>query len=224
MKPPYIDRIWRVRGTLALDEPLEPDEAFGRLAHWFDREEVELDDGGTSLTFRKTNPGAQHKLATFSSGSLHIAHRDGKTEVDYDVRSPALILTFLAPLLFLALGQAIVGIGMLNEAISAEQSDEKDEEVEKEPGELHLVDQMLGAPAPEQPDKNDKEKKDEEDEDHSPVKAYGLAGVFALIYLVGRMLEPRLFRSALRKALSSDEKSTDGELGVSIDQIDRSRQ
>ncbi|WP_435417901.1 hypothetical protein WAB17_13700 [Parerythrobacter aurantius] len=168
---------------------------------------------------RKTNPGAQHKLATFSSGSLRIDRRGGQTEVDYEVRSPALFLTFLAPLLFLALGQAIVGIGMLNEAMSAEQSDGKDDE-EEEPGDLHWVDEMLGAPAPEKPDRDDNEK----DEDHSPTKSFGLAAIFALIYLVGRFLEPRLLRSSLRKALSGDEKVTDGEFGVSIEQTDRSRQ
>lgn len=202
MKVPFIDRIWIARGTLELDELINAREAFGRLAPLFDPQEVELDSSGTRLSYRKANPEAQHKLATFSSGTLEFQTRDDTARIAYRVRSPALLLTFLAPLLFLALGQAIVGIGMVNQAVTAEEKEDEDEE----PGELHWIDQMLGAPAPEKDEDNDEEDDEEEDEDHSPLRAYGLAGVFALIYLIGRVLEPRLFRSTLSKALSGEEE------------------
>lgn len=206
MKLPFIDRIWIIRGAVELEQPLDAREAFNRLAPLFDPEEVELGSLGTTLSYRKANPEAQHKLATFSSGTLEFQTRGDISEIAYRVRSPALLLTFLAPFLFLAFGQTIVGIGLLNQAMTAEAAEEEEEE--EEPGELHWIDQMLGAPAPEKPDEKDEQKEgeEEEDDDHSPLRSYGLAGVFALIYLIGRILEPRLFRSALRKALTGDEQ------------------
>lgn len=203
MKLPFIDRIWVARGTLELEQQLDPREAFNRLAPLFDPKEIELNSQSSTLTYRKANPEAQHKLATFSSGTLEFQSRGDTSEITYRVRSLALLLTFLAPLLFLAFGQTIVGIGMVNQALTAEE--EKEDEEEKEPGELHWIDEMLGAPAPENPE--DDEDEEEEDEDHSPMQAYGLAGVFALIYLIGRILEPRLFRSTLRKALAGDAQN-----------------
>lgn len=212
MNLPIINRLWWSHGTVSVDEALAPDEAFGRLAHFFEEGESAFDEDGTTLAYRKANPAAQHRLATFSSGILHYAQREHRTEIAYRVRSPALLLTFLAPLLFFALGQSIVGIGMLNESMSAEESEEEEK---KEPGELHWIDQMLGAPAPEAPDEGEdgEDKEDEEDEDHSPMPAYGLAGIFALIYLVGRVLEPRLFKANLRKALSGEEQIAGDEAG-----------
>lgn len=204
MKLPFFDRVWVARGALQLDEQLDAREAFDRLAPLFDPEEAALDSSGTKLSYRKTNPEAQHKLATFSSGTLEFQTRGDAAEIAYRVRSPALLLTFLAPLLFLAFGQTIVGIGLLNQAMTAEAEEEEEDE---EPGELHWLDQMLGAPAPEKSDENDDEKED--DDEHSPLEAYGLAGVFALIYLAGRILEPRLFRSALSKALSGEVHDVD---------------
>ena len=66
---------------------------------------------------------------------------------------------------------------------------------------LNPVDQVLGAPAPEDPSKKKDEKKDEGR--HSPEEAYFMAGLFAVIYLVGRWLEPWLVRRRLRAALAS---------------------
>ncbi len=207
MNLPFIDRIWVARGSFEFDQQLDACEAFDRLAPLFDREEVELDSQTSTLTYRKANPEAQHKLATFSSGTLEFQCRGNTSEITYRVRSPALLLTFLAPLLFLAFGQTIVGIGMVNQALTVEE--EKEDEEEKEPSELHWIDEMLGAPAPENPEeKEDKDEgEEEEDEDHSPMQSYGLAGVFALIYLIGRILEPRLFRSTLRNALAGDAQN-----------------
>lgn len=218
MKFPYLDRIWRTTGSLELDEPITPEVAIERLSFLFDRKEVDRDGEGITLNYRKANPAAQDKLATFSSGTLRIANREGRAELQYDVRSPALLLTFLAPLLFLALGQAIVGLGILNETMSA-NSRETEDASNDEPNELHWIDEMLGAPAPDEPEQNKGKEKEkgkrleegaeeieieEDDEEHSPMRAYGLAVIFVLIYLFGRVIEPRLFRSTLRKALSGD--------------------
>ena len=210
-KWPVIDRIWRSRGSIIVDEQVSANDALDRLSGLFDPDEMTVDRVKARIDYRKPNPAAQDRLATFSSGSLELAEANGRREVRFDVGSPALLLTFLAPLLFLALGQGIVALGQWEETKAAAQDDkDKDEEdKDEDQAELHWFDQMLGAPAPEKPDKDkDKaEEKDEEDDDYSPKQAYGLAALFALIYLVGRFLEPRLFRRTLRRAISGPEIS-----------------
>ena len=73
------------------------------------------------------------------------------------------------------------------------------------------IDKFLGAPAPEQP-KDAKDKKDAKDakggkdkEDDtkkpSPTPAYVFAGIFAALYLVGRVLEDKLVQRLFRKRL-----------------------
>ena len=54
----------------------------------------------------------------------------------------------LAPLLFVAFGQIIVGVGILAKP-DTEQADKKKKEEKDKVRELHWIDQMLGAPAPE---------------------------------------------------------------------------
>jgi hypothetical protein len=66
---------------------------------------------------------------------------------------------------------------------------------------LNPVDNFLGAPAPEKP------KKDDAGGGHgkkaSPTAAYVFAGIFAALYVIGRILEDRLIRTVFRKALLS---------------------
>ena len=197
-KWPVIDRIWRSRGVLPVEPPLPAPEILDRLSGLFDEGEFEIDRANRRLGYRKPNPAAQDKLATFSNGSLELAGDNQSQLLRYDVGSPALLLTFLAPLLFLALAQGFVMLGQWEESKEASQAEEEDEE-DEEPGELHWFDQMLGAPAPEDPDEDEEE--DEEDDDYSPRDAYGLAALFALFYLVGRFLEPYLFRKTLRRTI-----------------------
>ena len=98
---------------------------------------------------------------------------------------------------------------------------------------LNVVDQWLGAPKPEAPgakekkekaaakvkadaktkagekDKKEAAKKEEEEEDdsNSPTPAYVFAGIFATLYLVGRMLEAWLIRSLLTKHLRPEDEA-----------------
>lgn len=194
-----IDRIWRSRGAVPVEPPLSPQEIFDRLSGLFEKGEFEIDRVNRRLDYRKPNPAAQDRLATFSNGSLEVAEDGQRQVVRYDVGSPALLLTFLAPLLFLALAQGFVLLGQWEESKEASQPEDEDEDDEK-PGELHWIDQMLGAPEPEDPDEKDVED-EEEDDDYSPRDAYGLAALFALIYLVGRFLEPYLFRKTVRRTV-----------------------
>ena len=136
-----------------------------------------------------------------------VVEREGRSVLTYNVTSPALLACFLAPLLFLALGQVNVAIGEYEkskaeaaeksgkDADKPEKTDEEDKDIK-----LHWFDAALGAPAPERPDKKDKEK--DKYKKYSPKTAYILAAIFAALYLVGRILEPWLIRSRFRKKLS----------------------
>ncbi|WP_197460215.1 hypothetical protein [Sphingorhabdus sp. M41] len=212
MKLPFIDRIWRVKGSLPLDMSLSPAQAFDKLDPLFQANGTDCEIEGDSLTFNKTNPAAQDKLATFTRGTLTIVEREGRSVLAYDLTSPALLACFLAPLLFLALGQANVAIGEYEKAKAeaAEKSgkdtdkSKEDDEVDKDV-KLHWFDAAMGAPAPDKPDKKKKEKEKEEEKEkkHSPKTAYILAAIFATLYVVGRILEPWLIKSIFRKKLSA---------------------
>jgi len=200
---PYIDRIWRSEGEVRLPVPMSPEEAFPRLDPLFQTPGTTYHIDDDTLTYKKRNPAAQDKLATFTRGTLRVAqHQDGTARLRFNVSSTALLLCFLAPLLFLALGQTMEAVNAWEKAAEAAAPDDKDKDKDKASPkpELHPLDQWLGAPEPEDPAKKKDEKKDEGKFD--PIPAYVLAGLFLAIYLVGRVLEPWLLKRTLRAALT----------------------
>jgi hypothetical protein len=197
---PYIDHIWRVRGDVPIDPLLSPEEAFARLDPLLGTPGTTLAVDGDTLTYAKHNPAAQDRLATFTRGSLRIERVGAGAVLRFDLFSHALLLCFLAPLLFLGFAQMAVAINAW-EASGTEASEKKKEDEKPKPvRKLNPVDEFLGAPAPEDPNKKKDEKKDEGR--HSPDEGYFMAGLFALIYLVGRWLEPWLVRRRFKAALA----------------------
>lgn len=196
---PFIDNIWRVRGEVPIDPSLTPDEAFARVDPLLRTPGTTLVAEGGVLTYSKHNPAAQDKLATFTRGRMWIERAGAGAVLRFDLFSHALLLCFLTPLLFLGFAQLAITINEWEAAgpKAAEKKDEKPEPVKK----LNPVDEFLGAPAPEDPNKKKDEKKDEGR--HSPDQGYFLAGLFAVIYLIGRWLEPWLVRRRLRAALAA---------------------
>jgi len=220
-KLPYIDRIWRARGSIELIPPRTSQSAFARL-------DGLLDDGGTShevhgdtLHYVKDNPAAQDKLATFSRGTLRVEEGAGRARLHYELTSPALLLCFLAPLLFLAIAQATIFISELEGSSTEETSEtEKDKEEEEEARPLNVIDQMLGAPQPEtlEEKKQRMEEEGEEEEGrHSPTPAYVFAGLFFALYLVGRVLEPWLVRRTFRQTLNEPREQSHLESAAQAD-------
>lgn len=213
MNLPYIDRIWRAKGSLPLETPLSPAEAFSRLDPLFSTDNTVYGIDGDTLSYRNRNPAAQNKLATFNRGTLRIA--DGGSKLLYDLTSPALLFCFLAPLLFLAFGQFIVVLGEYEKPTPAEAAKEEakakkeEEALAKTP--MNPIDKFLGAPAPDKPKKDDEKKKGKEKEKggnkRSPTSSYVFAGIFAFLYIVGRILEPWLIRRTFRKALAGEQLS-----------------
>ena len=202
---PYIDMIWRVRGEVPIDPAMTPDEAFARLDPLLRTPGTTLVADGSTLSYAKHNPAAQDKLATFTRGRLWIERAGAGAVLRFDLFSHALLLCFLAPLLFLGFAQLAVTVNAYEAASAkaeeaAQKDKKKDEDKPKPVRKLNPIDEFLGAPAPEDPNKK-KEKKEDEGR-HSPEPGYFLAGLFAALYLLGRWLEPWLVRRRLRAALA----------------------
>lgn len=197
MKLPIIDRIWRVRGTIAIDPALGTDEAFARLDPLVRTANTAVQIEGNTLTYAKDNPAAQDKLAAFTRGTLTLERVGAGAVLRFDLFSHALLMAFLAPLLFLGFAQLANVINSWEKTgAQASEAEEPSRPVKA----LHPVDQFLGAPAPDDPNKAKDKEKDEGR--HSPDEGYFMAGLFAAIYLVGRWLEPWLARRRFRAALS----------------------
>lgn len=206
LRIPYVDHIWRVRGEVPIDPALSPEEAFARLDPLLRTPGTELAVEGGTLTYAKHSPAAQDRLATFTRGRLWIERAGAGAVLRFDLFSHALLLCFLAPLLFLGFAQAAVTLNAYEKAAEAADTakdKKKDEDKPKPVRKLHPVDEFLGAPAPEDPDKKKDKKTEEEVEGrHAPEPGWFLAGLFFALYLLGRWLEPWLVRRRFRAALA----------------------
>lgn len=209
LRVPYLETIWRTQGSLTLDETLTAAEAFDRLDPLFQTDGTRYAIEGDTLAYVKTNPRAQDKLATFTSGTLKVEPGKNSTRLSYEAASTALLLCFLAPLLFLFFTQVMEAANRYEaakaEASEARKDARKDEAKDKPVPKLHPIDVMLGAPAPKDPnaDKDkDKGKKKEPKPKFKTTQGYVLSGLFFVIFLVGRVLEPWLLKRTFRRALS----------------------
>ena len=204
-----IDWIWTIRGSIALPSGQSAHEAFDRLEPFFHAPGTSFERADDTLTFTKKDQLAQDRMSIYDEGILQVERGDGGALLRYRMASKALLFCFLAPLLFLAFGQIIVGVSMLEgEPTAAEKKAEelKKKEEEKKVRTLHPIDQFLGAPAPEKPKADEKAKKDKEKEKEKsktqfPKAAYVFAGLFAILYGVGRVLEDRLIKMRFRRSL-----------------------
>ena len=190
------DRIWHIRGSLTLPSGQSSEDAFDKLAPLFHEPGTSYERGSDTLTFTKKDQAAQDKMSVFDAGVLHISRNADKSVLSYNLASRALLYCFLAPLLFLAFAQGAISLGKYEKAKAEASEKAKKPEKEKDPvRELHPIDKALGAPAPEK--KKDKDK----DDDYSPKPAFVFAGIFAALYVAGRILEDRLVRALFRKSL-----------------------
>ncbi len=208
-----IEPIWHIRGQVPLAPGQSRDEAFARLDPLFDARGTTHHRTGDTLTFTKKDPAAQDKLAVFGEGVLQIRESGAGATLHYHLVSRALLYCFLAPLLFLAFAGLTVVANRFDppkEPTAEEKA--KAEKKKAEPLPQHWIDKALGAPVPEKPgaDKAKKDAKDEKTKDgkskkpedkHSPKPAYVFAGIFAALYLVGRVLEDRLVRRLFLRRL-----------------------
>jgi hypothetical protein len=206
----FTDWIWHIKGSIALPKGQSADEAFERLNPLFDQDGTSHKRTDDTLTFRKKNQAAQDKMSIFDGGVLQIESEAAEPVLRYHLTSKALLLCFLAPLLFLAFASITIMQGALQKpptAAEKEEAKKQEEKLAKLP--QNPIDKALGSPAPEKPKKEDKEKSKKEDDDKpSPKAAYIFAGIFAALYMVGRILEARLIKSTFRKNLTAPSTSS----------------
>jgi len=167
----------------------------------FDRLDPLFRQTGTSyqrtrdtLIFSKKNQAAQDKMSVFDGGSLQIDKGVGGSVLRYQLTSKALLFCFLASPLFLGIAQFTVLISHFDKPAPVEEKKHADMP-------MNPIDKALGAP---EPDKSKKEDKDD-DKKLTPRAAYIFSGIFAILYVVGRILEDRLINARFKKCLLSAE-------------------
>ena len=201
----YIDWIWHVRGSVALAPGQSDDEAFERLDPLFHEYGTSYERTGDTLAFTKKDPAAQDKMSVFDHGVLTIDKRAGGPVLRYELMSRILLFCFLAPLLFVAAGQLTLFLGAFEKpptAAEKKKAEEKKKAAEKKgPTPLNPIDKFLGAPEPDSPKKKAADKEKADDKKPSAKPAYVFAGIFATLYLVGRILEAWLVRRLFRRRL-----------------------
>jgi hypothetical protein len=203
MNARLIDWIWHVRGSLALAPGQSSDDAFDRLDPLFRETGTSHERTADTLVFRKKDQAAQDRMSVFDGGVLQVEPGAAGSVLRYHLTSRALLFCFLAPLLFIAFGQLTIGLGKLEKSSAESSKTEKKPKDDKKQAEVPMnpIDKALGAPAPDKPKKDGADKDKKEDKKHSPTPAYVFAGIFAALYLVGRILEDRLVKSLFRKRL-----------------------
>lgn len=198
----FIDWIWHVRGSLALAPELSNQDAFDRLDPLFRQTGTSHERTHDALIFTKKDQAAQDKMSVFDGGVLQIENGPAGSVLRYHLISRALLFCFLAPLLFLGIAEFTKTV--IPKPPSEASDASKKAAAKKAEVPMNPIDKFLGAPAPEKPDKN----KDGEEasggkrsKKPSPTPAYVFAGIFAALYIIGRILEDRLIKSLFRKRL-----------------------
>lgn len=194
--------IWQVRGSLALPPGQTSDEVFARLDPLFREAGTTRQRDGSQLRFRKRDQAAQDRLAVFDGGELRVERGADAPVLRYHLTSRALLFCFLAPLLFLGVARLTIVVGEYNKPTAAEIAAKEKREEAKARLPMSPIDRFLGAPAPEKPKKKDAKGKDDEDKPR-PTAAYVFAGIFSVLYLVGRIGQARLVRRLFTARLST---------------------
>lgn len=191
----FLDWIWHIRGSLALAPGQSSDDAFDRLDPLFREYGTSHQRASDTLTFRKKDQAAQDKMSIFDAGVLQIERGVAGAVLHYRLTSRALLFCFLAPLLFIGAAQLTIFIGKHEKTETAGKA--KKPEPKKAEVPMNPIDKALGAP---EPDKS-KKKGAEKDKKPSPTTGYVFAGIFAALYVIGRILEDRRIKALFRKSL-----------------------
>lgn len=197
LKLTLLDRVWHIDGSLPLPAGQSSAEALDRLDPLFRQSGTTSQDRtGDTLVFSKNDAASQDRMAVFDSGILKVEEGAAGAVLRYRLTSRILLFCFLLPLVFLAFAQATIFVNSL-EGPAKEESAKKDKDVELPQS---WIDKALGAPAPELPGTDKKDEKKSEGK-HSATPAYVFSALFALLYIVGRVLEARKAKALFSRRL-----------------------
>ncbi len=205
----FIEWIWHIRGSVPLAPNQSSNDAFDKLDPLFREPGTEYERTEGRLVFSKKDQAAQDKMSVFDGGVLQVENGPAGPVMRYHLISRALLYCFIAPFMFLAFAQFTIFVGQYQQPTSNEAAKELKKDLERP---QHWIDKALGAPAPDKP-KTDDKKEDENKDKPSPTPAYVFAGIFAALYVGGRILEDRLinlvFRRRLRGSITPVEADRD---------------
>lgn len=194
-----INWIWHVRGSLELAPGQSTNDAFEKLAPLFHERGTSHQRTNDTLTFSKKDQPAQDKMSVFDSGALQIEKGAAGSVLHYHLVSRALLFCFMLVPLFLGIAQFTIVLDKHDKPATATASKKP---VEKAAAVVPLnpVDKFLGAPEPEKP-KPGAEKPTRRGGKPSATPAYVFASFFAILYVIGRILEDWLVKRLFRKSL-----------------------
>ena len=109
MKLPFIDKIWRVRGSLTLTPEQASGDIFARLDELFQQPGTRFAIEGDTLTFSKKAPLAQDRMSVFYNGNLQVQRSQDGTVLSYDMFSKTLLFCFTLPFFFTAVALLVPG-------------------------------------------------------------------------------------------------------------------
>jgi hypothetical protein len=201
----FIDWIWHIRGSLPLASGQSSKDAFDRLAPLFQQRGTSHQMANGILTFSKKDQAAQDKMSIFDDGTLQIDRGAAGPMLRYHLISRALLLCFLAPFVFVGIAQLTIAINNFDKTPPPAKS-----AAAKKPAAVPMnpVDKFLHAPAPDA-SKKDVAPMSKKGGKPTPTPAYVFATFFAILYVVGRILEDRLIRGLFRKSLLGTDTHTD---------------
>ncbi len=220
MKLPFIDWIWRVRGSVPVDPSDSASDAFGKLDDLLKEKNTTYSMSGDTLAFTKGPQHPQDKMSIFDGGSWTVSNG----VLRYDMTSRALLACFLAPLFFLTVGHIGVAVDTWRnppEVVKAkEEAAKKRSKVKPEDVPMSTIDKMLGAPEPEKPKAEKGGKKGEEigkrNRKPSMTTAYVFMSIFFALWVLGRILEHWLIHTRIRKRLSGEYQASEQNFGTDI--------
>ncbi|WP_281701547.1 hypothetical protein [Acetobacter malorum] len=197
-----IDWIWHVRGCLSIPTEQTSSEVFCKIDPLFQEFGTKHELKNESLVFSKKNQPSQDKMAVFDDGVLSIESKKEGSVLQYDLRSKTLLFCFLAPFFFLAMAELTIVVKHLQKPSTEVSQSLAEKEKEEEARYLiqSPIDKALGVPAPEK--KTDKDDEKQGKKKLSPVAAYVFAGIFSVLYVVGRISEALSVKSLFRRYLS----------------------
>ncbi|MBF9152038.1 hypothetical protein I2488_13580 [Novosphingobium sp. 1Y9A] len=200
-----IDWIWTVRDEVPVPEGMGADEALARIAPVFERPGYQVQAGTEGLSYANPSPAAQDTLSVFEKGALRIEDAPTGKVLRYRLTSRIMLFCFLLPFVFIGFGQLTLAVADYQkakaEAKEKAEGTKKDEKKDEPVLTLHPIDKFLGAPAPEKPkDGEGKSRKRKP----SATAAYVFSAFFAILFVIGRSLEPWLVRRMFRRRLAGE--------------------
>ncbi|NIJ06677.1 hypothetical protein FHS31_000259 [Sphingomonas vulcanisoli] len=187
--------------------PLAPgqssNDVFRKIDPLFRERGTRHETSNDTLTFTKKDQAAQDKMSVFDSGILWVENRIAGSVMRYHLVSRALLFCFLAPLLFIGFAQLTIALYKPDKPAAEATAAKAKKTLAKDMAmPLNPIDKFLGAPEPDKPKDGKDKPAAGRNRKPSPTAAYVFASLFAILYVVGRILEDVLVKRLFMRTLA----------------------